>query len=58
MWTFIALVTLASMPVAGHMARARHRSLKAWVWAAAVVGPFAPLALCLLGGRGDRDARD
>jgi len=50
MLTVIAvLATLASMLLAGRMAGTRHRSVKAWVWASALIGPFAPLILCLLG---------
>ena len=50
MLTFIAvLATLASMLLAGRMADTRNRSVKAWVWASALIGPFAPLLLCLLG---------
>jgi hypothetical protein len=43
------VVSIASMLLAGRMARARHRSIKAWVWAAAIVGPFGPMVLYLLG---------
>jgi hypothetical protein len=43
------LVFIASMVLAGRMAHARHRSIKAWVWVAAIAGPFGPLVLYLLG---------
>ena len=50
MLTLIAvLAALASMLLAGRMAGTRHRSVKAWVWGSALIGPFAPLILCLLG---------
>jgi hypothetical protein len=55
MWTSIAFVVafVASMLIAGQMARARNRSIKAWVWIAAIVGPFGPLALYVLGNHGN-----
>jgi len=54
MWSWMAiLVFIASMPVAGRMAHARHRSIKAWVWAASIVGPIGPLVLYLLGKNPD-----
>lgn len=60
MWAYILpfltfVSSVASMLLAGEMAGARHRSVKAWVWTAAFVGPLGPLALCLLGDR-DREA--
>jgi hypothetical protein len=42
------LVFMGSMVLAGRMAHARRRSIKAWVWVAAIVGPIGPLALYLL----------
>ena len=53
MWTCTFLVFVASMFLAGWMAQERHRSIKAWVWLAFFVGPLAPVALLLLGGRGN-----
>ncbi len=49
----IVLPTIALMVLSGKMARARSRSVKAWLWVAALTGPLplAPLALYLLGGR-------
>jgi hypothetical protein len=47
MW--IVLTFVASMLLAGEMARTRRRSIKAWVLAASVVGPLGPLALYMLG---------
>ena len=47
------LAALASMLLAGRMAGSRHRSVKAWVWASTLIGPFAPLILCLLGHRSE-----
>jgi hypothetical protein len=52
MWAVIILTSIAFMLVAGHMAHTRHRSIKAWVWIAVVVGSFGPLALSILGNRG------
>lgn len=50
MWAWMTvLVFIASMVLAGRMAHARHRSIKAWVWVAAIAGPFGPLVLYLLG---------
>jgi hypothetical protein len=49
MWAYVALTFVASMLLAGRMAGARRRSIKAWVWVAAVVGPLGPLTLYLLG---------
>lgn len=45
----ILIVSIASIPLAGEMARERARSRKAWLWIAALVGPLAPLALLILG---------
>ena len=53
----MVIIAGASMLIAARMAQARHRSLKAWVWIAAIVGPFGPLALYLLGERSARIAR-
>jgi hypothetical protein len=50
MWAWMTIVAfIASMLLAGRMAHARHRSIKAWVWVAAIVGPFGPLVLYMLG---------
>jgi hypothetical protein len=57
MWAAAILMFVASMLVAGQMARTRHRSLKAWVWIAAFVGPLGPLALCMLGNRSTEPSR-
>jgi hypothetical protein len=51
MWVSFVLAFVASMLLAGRMAHDRHRSIKAWVWIASIVGPLAPLALCILGDR-------
>jgi hypothetical protein len=51
MWTFLVLGFVASMLLAGRMARDRHRSTKAWAWIAFIVGPLGPLALYILGNR-------
>ena len=47
----IALVCLASMPAAYDMARDRGRSTYAWLNLAMLFGPFALLALLILGQR-------
>jgi hypothetical protein len=49
----IVLPTIAVMALSETMARVRSRSVKAWVWVAALTGPLplAPLALYLLGSR-------
>ncbi len=49
-WVFV-LISLGPIPLAGAMARERNRSSKAWLWTAVAIGPFAPLALLLLGDR-------
>jgi ABC-type iron transport system FetAB permease component len=51
MWVLFVLAFVASMLLAGRMARDRHRSTKAWVWIAAFVGPLGALALYVLGNR-------
>ncbi len=43
------VVFVASIPLAGEMARQRNRASKTWLWVAAAVGPLAPLALLVLG---------
>ena len=49
-WVFV-IVSLASIPLAGEMARERNRPSKRWLWIAVAVGPLAPLALLVLGDR-------
>jgi hypothetical protein len=50
-WLIIALVSIASMPVAYRMARDRGRSTWAWLDMAMLFGPLALLALLILGRR-------
>lgn len=52
-WVLMVLATIALMALSEDMARARGRSVKAWVWLAAITGPLplAPLLLCVLGQR-------
>jgi hypothetical protein len=50
-WALAVLATVASMVIAESMARTRGRSVKAWVWIAAMIGPLSPLALYALGNR-------
>jgi NO-binding membrane sensor protein with MHYT domain len=50
-WALIVLATIASMAIAERMARARGRSVRTWVWIAAIVGPLSPVALYALGNR-------
>jgi len=49
----IGVPTIALMALSEEMARVRSRSVKAWVWIAALTGPLplAPLALYVLGNR-------
>lgn len=47
-WLFV-IISIASIPLAGAMARARNRSSKRWLWIAVAVGPLAPLVLLILG---------
>ena len=49
MWAFVFLAFAASMLITGQMARARNRSIGAWVWIAARIGPLGPVALYALG---------
>jgi hypothetical protein len=51
MWMILFLGFVASMLLAGRMARDRHRSTRAWIGIAFVVGPFSPLALYMLGNK-------
>jgi hypothetical protein len=54
MWVWMTvLVFIGSLVLAGRMAQARRRSIKAWVWVAAIVGPIGPLVLYLLGNYPD-----
>jgi hypothetical protein len=48
-WWLFVIVSIASIPLAGAMARERNRSSKTWLGIAVAVGPFAPLALLILG---------
>jgi hypothetical protein len=48
-WWLFVIVSIASIPLAGAMARERNRSPKRWLWIAVAVGPLAPLALAILG---------
>ena len=50
----VVIVSIASIPLAGAMARERARSPRLWLWVAAFVGPLAPLALLILGEARDR----
>ena len=50
-WLIFQLLAVATMPVAWDMARDRGRSAKAWLYAAAIFGPLALLALLILGKR-------
>jgi len=56
----MALATVALMAISEEMARTRGRSVKAWVWFAAITGPLplGPLALHALGNRRWGDAFD
>jgi hypothetical protein len=49
----LVLPTIAMMVLSAEMARARGRSVKAWLWIAFLTGPLpvGPLALYLLGRR-------
>ena len=53
-WWLFVIVSFASIPLAGAMARERNRSSKSWLWIAVAVGPFAPLALAILGSYRDQ----
>ncbi len=49
MYWFIVIVSLLAIPLSAVMAEERKRSPRAWAWTAAMVGPFAPMLLLLLG---------
>jgi hypothetical protein len=57
MWLIIQVVSIAAMPAAYDMARARGRSTTAWLNIAFIFGPLALLALLILGKRGSEAAR-
>jgi hypothetical protein len=58
MWAAAFVLTfVAVMLLAGRMAHARKRSVKAWVWIAAFVGPLGPLALYILGNRSNQPSQ-
>jgi uncharacterized protein (TIGR03382 family) len=50
-WVIFQLFAMATMPAAFDMARNRGRSTYAWLNAAMIFGPFALLALLILGRR-------
>lgn len=52
-WLFV-IISIASIPLAGAMARERNRSSKKWLWIAVAVGPLAPLVLLILGDATNR----
>jgi hypothetical protein len=52
-WLIFQLLVMATMPAAYDMARDRGRSTKAWLSEALIFGPFALLALLILGKRAD-----
>jgi hypothetical protein len=48
-WLIFQLFAMACMPAAYDMARERGRSTYTWLWTTLIFGPFALLALLLLG---------
>jgi hypothetical protein len=56
-WWLFVIVSIASIPLAGAMARERNRSSKRWLGIAVAVGPLAPLLLAILGDRRPAPAR-
>jgi hypothetical protein len=48
-WVVFQLIAVATMPFAYNMARSRGRSTNAWLSWAMLLGPFALLALLVLG---------
>ena len=48
-WWLFVIVSFASIPLAGAIARERNRPSKRLLWIAVAVGPLAPLALLVLG---------
>jgi hypothetical protein len=53
-WWLFCIVSIASIPLAGEMARERNRPSKRWLWIAVAAGPIAPLALLVLGNYRDQ----
>ncbi|MEW6644425.1 MAG: hypothetical protein AB1586_28250 [Pseudomonadota bacterium] len=51
MFAIVVLVTILSMHLSAEIARRRGRSVRGWLWIAAIVGPLAPPALWLLPAR-------
>ena len=49
MWLIFQLFAIACMPAAYDMARDRGRSTKVWLPSTLIFGPFALLALLILG---------
>jgi hypothetical protein len=43
------VISVGSIALAGHMAHARNRSSRTWLWTAVLIGPLAPLVLVCLG---------
>ena len=48
-WWIFVIVSIGSIPLAAAMASERNRSSRRWFWTAVVIGPFAPVALLILG---------
>jgi hypothetical protein len=51
MWYLIFVAAIASVPLAGHTAESRGRSVKLWVWMAAIAGTLALPILLLIDKR-------
>jgi len=49
----VVLITILSMYLSGEAARRRGRSVRGWLWIAAIVGPFTLPVLWLLPARSD-----
>jgi hypothetical protein len=50
-WLIVTLVSVASMPLAYGRAGVRRWSPRAWLYMALIFGPFALLALLIVGER-------
>jgi hypothetical protein len=46
----VVVANIACMVLVGHLAQRRGRSVKAWVWTSAFIGPFAIPMLYVLSG--------
>lgn len=56
LFTFLTVITIGSMYLAGRIAERRGRSFTVWAWVAALIGPFALPVVMLFPDRRGRSA--